>query len=83
MPFEFPPAVGFMTDLTRSKQTHSGARNSGERETPIRKVPGDNFALSVDSGTDDIQLRRAFGLPAMLVISHPLHANRFADCAGK
>ena len=83
MPFGISAASGFHTDLTRSKQTQSAPRKSGEWETPIRKVPGDDFALGIDAGANHIQLRRAFGLPAMLIIPHPLHTNRFADRARK
>ena len=71
------------TDLTRGEQTQSSTRSGSQREAPVGKIPGDDLALRIDAGAEQIQLRRTLRLPGMFVIAHPLYAYRFAYGARK
>ena len=68
-------------DLARSQQAQAPARSRSKRKPAIGKIPRDDRALCVDASADQIELSGTFGLPGMLVISHPLDAHRFADRA--
>src|SRR4029077_7851908 len=48
-----------------------------------RVVPGDDLTLSVEPGADVDRHRGALGLPAVLVVSHPLDADGLAHRAGE
>src|SRR4029434_10664384 len=57
------------------------AGSSRQRKSSIGKVPRDDFAMRVDAGADEIELRRTLRLPGMFIIAHPLYPHRFAHCA--
>ena len=54
-------------------------RRLEERGDPRLVVPADDVPLRVEAAAQLVDGRRALRVPAMLVVAHPLHADRAAD----
>src|SRR6202023_903836 len=72
-------SLGLQADLSRRQQRH--ALRFRPRKTPIHEIPTGDFALRVHTGPHGDQLSRTFGLPTVLVLTHPLHAYRLSHGA--
>src|SRR5256886_13563596 len=59
------------------RRGHEGQAFGDERDLgdPELRLPGDNVAGRVEPSGDVDERRRALGIPAVLVVPHPLHAH--------
>jgi len=63
--------------VVRREQRHVRKPRGGARNPYLRSPRGDR-AVGSDRAFDCEELRRALGVPAVLVFAHPLHAHRLA-----
>ena len=66
-------------ELAGEEVARLAVRARAVRRRPHAVVPGDNVAASVQSGAYLHRHRRALRLPAVLIVTHPLHAHGLAD----
>ena len=71
-----------LSHVLRGQQRPGAARPHRMRVAPDLEIPVGDRAIGVERGLQLRHHRRAIGLPAMLLLAHPLHANRNArQCA--
>src|SRR2546427_369198 len=73
-------AVVIGLDAGLPRREHRRQARVGPRERVLDVVPRRDGALRVEPGSNRDQLWRTLWLPSMLVLAHPLHTHRPADC---